>query len=907
MIDPTQQALQNGAVALEGASRQARTWVKRLARSAVSVGNEEDSLVEATMRAENLARKLAGSSQRRSSAGVFGPSQAGKSYLVSVLGRTKGQPLIADFAGDERNFIQDINPAGGKESTGLVTRFTAIPGTRDSSHPVELRLLTETDLVKILGNSFLSDFDQNKRELKLPPADKVRATIGKLESQAGPPAAHLDEVRMFDIGEYFKLNYPTTIGPLTDGGYWEALIRFGHRLPIRGRIELYSQLWAGVPEVTRIFTLMLEALERLGQVPNARAAIESLVPRERSIIDVDIVQHGLGTEADRTDLISVVPERADGSDSASVQVSRATLCALVAELKIVMKSQPWAFFEHTDMLDFPGARSREHMVNLSTDDATRAAEVRNMVRRGKVSYLFQRYTEERELACMLLCMPPKPAEVKDLTGLVRFWIGHTHGDNPAARAALPCALFFVLTWFDEELRSKPGDKPDAIRNRIEARLESSMYGLYGHEDWLQNWSNGVPFNNTYFLRNPEFPLDGVFEYEGPKGNRREIGIAEEARDQLASTRSGVIAGEKSSRHFADPGQAWDQAVAFNDGGVSHLVANLDRVLSPKLKTRQMVGRLVDQAKQLDTRLRRFYQADDDASRKDKEDALMLLRRRLAAAAKAQGFRNFVHLLQCMMLTETEVRAAFLNVGSMKSVAAAPPPSAAAAPVPAPVDDEDDFFESAMKAPAAGTTAAPPPPPPRQRDRYDDFALRLINLWTDRVRGLATRTAALAALGFESQHVGDVGNELVIAAHRLNLGQRIADNVRSQVAASNLRWDDAADRSAGLATTMVNDHVAYLGYGGLPADKRPGYPEPPQVRTRAVFEAPPIPAPGKIPDLGAQRLVLESTYFLDWGVSLKQLGLDNVSFLGGREIDEKDNRMLGEILTEIVPVTRVSAD
>ena len=38
--------------------------------------------------------------------------------------------------------------------------------------------------------------------------------------------------------------------------------------------------------------------------------------------------------------------------------------------------------------------------------------VRNMLLRGKIAYLFQRYTEERELTCMLLCMPPLPAEVR---------------------------------------------------------------------------------------------------------------------------------------------------------------------------------------------------------------------------------------------------------------------------------------------------------------------------------------------------------------------------------------------------------------------------------------------------------------------------------------------------------------
>ena len=161
MIDPIQQSLADGATSLAHASSRARAWVARIAPSASKVAAEERTLVEATRKTENLARKLGASSGRRNSAGVFGPSQAGKSYLVSVLGRSKDKPLLADFAGQTKNFIQEINPEGGKESTGLVTRFTIVRGTRDSAHPVELRLLTETDLVKIIGNSFLSDFDQH--------------------------------------------------------------------------------------------------------------------------------------------------------------------------------------------------------------------------------------------------------------------------------------------------------------------------------------------------------------------------------------------------------------------------------------------------------------------------------------------------------------------------------------------------------------------------------------------------------------------------------------------------------------------------------------------------------------------------------------------------------------------------
>lgn len=903
MIDPIQQTLLDGSQSLARASSRARAWVTRLAQSATSVANEEHSLVEATRRAENLARKLAASSGRRNSAGVFGPSQAGKSYLVSVLGRSKDKPLLVDFAGTTKNFIQEINPEGGKESTGLVTRFTIVRGTRDAQHPVELRLLTETDLVKIIGNSFLSDFDQHNRKLGLPGEDEIRAVLGKLEARARGSAAHLDEIVMFDIGEYFKANFSTSIGPLSRAGYWDALTRYGHRLDAAARAELYGLLWGQSKDLTETFALLLRTLEELGHPSTARAAIDCLVPRARSIIDVEILKQHLGTPEDQQDLVSVVPELPEGGgDGPAVKVARATLTALVAEIKVVMADKPWNFFEHTDLLDFPGARAREQMIDLPADAQERAFCVRNMLLRGKIAYLFQRYTEERELTCMLLCMPPSNQEVKDLTSLVGKWVAQTHGDTPQARSQLPCALFFVLTKFDVELVAKPGDTPESWRNRIDTRLEASMYQLYKQEEWLQNW-NGQPFANTFFLRNPGFELEGVFQYDAAAADgaspRRELGIAAPSAERIAANRQGMLDSERCRRHFTNPALAWDSAMAFNDGGVGYLVDNLERVLSPKLKTRQLAGRLVDQGGLLDGRLRRFYQAGDDASRKEKETELMNLRRRLFKVCNDRNFRNFAQLLARIKLAEADVRGAFLNVASLKIDESAPAEEANAAAEPDPWDDPW------AEAPAdTGAKAAAPAPRRRQRDRSDLFATQVLNLWTERVRGLASETPTLTALGMDAPLVIALADELVIGAHRHQLIERIAERIRTQVAAANVRWDEVADRAAGIAAVMVNDYVTHLGFGELPVAERPAMPEPPKPRVRGVFAPPPLPPHGSIPALGETRAPLEREYFLDWGVALKQLGLDNISFAGGREIEEEDNRALGEILAEMAPALKV---
>jgi hypothetical protein len=673
---------------------------------------------------------------------------------------------------------------------------------------------------------------------------------------------------------------------------------------------MYALLWGELADFTQLFVTLNAALAKLQHAAQARATLEALTPRDDSIIDVQIVLRRLNTPGDKNDLVTVLPEFADGRPTAPVKVSRAVLASLVAEIKIVIAEKPWDFFEHTDLLDFPGARSRAKQVELPSDAAERDEQVRLMLLRGKIAYLFQRYTEERELTCMLLCMPPSVAEVKDLAGMVRSWVEQTHGQTPEQRQRLACALFLVLTKFDMDFIEKEGDTAASRSSKFSRRLGASFLELYGRDQWAQDW-DGKPFDNALFLRNPAMKQPHIIRYgetrvlEDGSEQQVEVGLAGEAIPRLAEYRTGFLQSSDCQRHFRDAEAVWDAAFQLNDGGVAYLVSRLEGVLSPKLKTRQLAGRLVDQGQQLDRLLRQFYAGGDDASRKEKEAELMNLRRRLFKACTlgpARDFqvrRNFVLLLSRFKLSEIDVRGVFLNVAALKIDESAVPVASGATTS---ADDDDDDPWSVKPAGAAAATANVPALQ-RQRDRSDHFATQVLSLWTEGVRGLSSDTRALAAMGLDAQLVIALAYELVIGAYRCQLVDTIADRVRCQVVTANVRWDEVADRAAGIAAMIVNDYVSLLGFGDRPEAERPAVPEAPSPRERGVFAPPPLPR-GVIPELGTERAPLEKAYFHDWGVALRQLGLDNISFSGGREIEEADNRALGEILAQLAPTLAV---
>ena len=71
------------------------------------------------------------------------------------------------------DFIDHVNPPGAaKEATGLVTRFSCIHQETPPGFPVVLKLLSEADLVKVLGNSFFCDFDKERVVFERPGQDR---------------------------------------------------------------------------------------------------------------------------------------------------------------------------------------------------------------------------------------------------------------------------------------------------------------------------------------------------------------------------------------------------------------------------------------------------------------------------------------------------------------------------------------------------------------------------------------------------------------------------------------------------------------------------------------------------------------------------------------------------------------
>lgn len=836
---------------------------------------EYKGLVTELRRAGRLFRQCESAAGRKMCAGVFGPSQAGKSYLISALARDKVGTLLADFGGETHDFISEINPEGGKESTGLVTRFTmSRPDTLPAGFPVQIRLLSETDLVKILANTYYSDCEHKE----VPDARAISAELDKLEKFAGSANGVISLDDMEDLQDYLVKDFRAKprVQEL-ERTYFARAFELAPHLPLDNRVQLYSLIWDNVESFTRLLRILLIALEKLGYAKNAFCAITSLIPRSGSIIDVAMLE-GLGESEDEATLEVI------SANGTSVILQRSLVTALTAELTIVMQVKPDDYFDYTDLLDFPGYRSR-----YKIDDVKRELQkpgmLKEMFLRGKVAYLFQRYCAERELTSMLLCIGPSNQEVQDLPGVINDWVIATHGETPERRKGKPKALYFVLTKFDMEFEQKKG--APSVETRWDNRLHASLLDFFGKQhDWPRFWDTEGAFDNIFLLRNPNFRFDAILEYD-TEGKEKSIRLDQKA--YVDSLESAFMQSTLVAQHFSNTREAWDAAMALNEGGIQYIREKLRPLCNPSIKRLQIETTIEERQERLFARLAPFWKTDNkEEERRQKEQLGREFAAIFAGMAQVQLFGEFMHTL-CVKDTDLynlyfeadrKMRAKALEEGQnlQKQVM-----------VGSRVSSDDilsDLFGDAIPADTIQMQTG------LFKDEADNFSGSIESFWLERLHAFAEHPVLQRYFGISAKYFEAFVAELATGSRRLNLKEHIAQSLRKASQYANMDKDKIVWKQASLAANSLNAFVDWLGFN--PSEKtKEERTVPMNGRSFILFER--VDAPEAFPVLPETQSSYDRAYYTDWLRALLSLIQENVNFDGEQNINVGENARLGQIL------------
>ena len=904
MTAQQQETLAQDCASAADLTARALAWVQN-PENADLVGAESRSLVRMMRRGLRRARRLGRAAKTRMSVSVFGPSQAGKSFLVSVLARPEAGPLVADFdgPGGTLDYIREINPEGEGESTGLVTRFTMARTATPDGFPIKLTLLSEADILRTLINSFFMDGDRSEPS---PEPSQIAHHLDTFKARAGSPRAGLDEDDVYEIGEYIDSVFAREAYAVALKPFWDEAAAIAPGLSIADRATFFSLLWGGHQAFSDLYARLAGALEQLGHAEEVFAGLDALVPRDTSIIDVKTLSGA----------VDGAPLQVTTAKGHPVGLARSVVCALAAELVLPMQSLPSAMFAETDLLDFPGARNRfEQTLSKAFEDGADAI-LPELLLRGKVAYLFDRYVQNQEITSMLLCVADSNMETLDLPGLVQNWIGTTHGQRPDQRATTDCVLFMVLTKFDKHLGDSAAEGGDSTR--FERRMEASLLEKFGKgaDNWVNEWAPGAPFRNCFWLRNPNYYVDGLIEYDDAK---REQQIRPEKLGRVAELRAGCLSAPAVQRHFTDPEAAWDAALRLNDGGVSYLTAELARVCKPDSKLRQIKVQLDQLTTELTQSIAPYHVSDDVEQRiAEKQEAANRVIDDLEAALTRHRFGA---VLAALMVDQDEIEGRIARVPSSVRITSAVSSANAGPETSAMTGGQAGEQMGGQAGGQAGGLQRPGRPSRPARPRPSAVAttdatstseapdIRTMTLeqfqsetaietWIEALKRFRDDGARQRNYGLSDTASGDLVAELIHAVRRTGLARRTATQLEE--VNFGLTVEKQAQPASILGAESINGFVATLGMLDLPEADRPQV-QSPDGGSRAVFVR---PAPGdRVDDLPAQPRAVAEELWSDWVFALDAMFVANAKDGVGGEVNIEQNLALGKILGDLGGIAR----
>lgn len=563
---------------------------------------------------------------------AFGESQKGKSYVISSLLARKGQQFMVPDpkTGKEYNFVEQFNPiVRDTEATGVATRFTRSYDVPDKQFPVMVKILTLADMLSILCDTAYNDVNTHPI-IEHEDIDEFMASQERRYKRLPVVQNVIDEDDIMNIREHVEKHIGSTKAKeLLDSSFFDILARIVPHVQSQDWPSLMSKLWYDNPDITSLFVRLIKGYETLEYAKRIYVPISALLNTTTTLMSSACLQ--------QLDTITPITGNSDphlgtdllvGDGKVINGFSKSVLSAITAEIvfqipqetineqlsycldgirddvnKQRLLSKGWnrkvskEFLNTVDILDFPGARDRLKL----HEEQVKEELNKQMVLRGKVSYLFNKYNDEGLLNALMLCHDHMHLGTNMMPSLIEQWVNKNVGSTVKERTAyidrsIVSPLFLIATKFNLDMSHSVQNFGDQqIGNRWEQRYNKVYYGQLLQADsipWFNHWTEHGGFRNTYLLRD--------FKYSGINGNRLFKGYDEKAIDNgeiqhketeeldvdfHKTLRQSFISSPYVSLFFEDPELAWDSAATLNNDGATRIIENLGIVAANAKESR----------------------------------------------------------------------------------------------------------------------------------------------------------------------------------------------------------------------------------------------------------------------------------------------------------------------------------
>ena len=574
---------------------------------------EKNTLLLKLKNAQNTFRKVSDNIDSKPVIAVFGGSQVGKSYLIKNLLSSKGQPFVIRNNNKEYDFLKDINPPGvGAESTGVVTRFTVNNEVKFEEFPIKIKLLSPKDILIIILDSFFLDlkkianFDKNK---------ELDTHIKNFESNySGAKQNILTEYDILEIKEYFENHlskHTILFEGLNESRFFERIGKIIDGFEFKEWKAIFEVLWNKNQHFSTLFTKLISDLKTLNFDNVAYLSFKEVLRGEGEILDVKRLKE-LYT-CDKSTIIKL----GNGNE---IKINLSVITALTAELVFSIPNEltdSKDFLKNSDLLDFPGARSR---LAIEIEDID-SEIIPDMLLRGKVSYLFNKYSDDFNINNLLFCTNDKQLDVNEIPSLLFNWISKNIGSNAFDRnntlkdANVP-PLFVIFTFFNNQLKYDTTNDFEFANDvqKLNYKWDTRFNRFFENEivtqtkDWHIDWTKDQQnFKNFYLLRDFKYSTDS---FDGFEELGYEVKVREERTTFLDKLKESFLNFKFIQNHFDSPINSWDIATNLNNDGSELIIDNLTQVSNNLTKTNHYINKLNNLLIDLKSELNRHLHTDD---------------------------------------------------------------------------------------------------------------------------------------------------------------------------------------------------------------------------------------------------------------------------------------------------------
>ena len=547
---------------------------------------------------------------------LFGASQVGKSYLVKNLISIDGAPLQIIGTDKEYDFLKEINPqGGGAESTGVVTRF-ALQEDGNKDYPIQIKLLSIKDIVIILCDSFFSDILKMENYPNTSAFKEFCETLNEKYANNKHSQNNLTEDDIWDIKGYFSKNFNKFshyVNQIEESNFWIHVGGIISKVPSNQWTSIFSILWNKNPFFNEIFNKLVNVFESIDFQETINAPFDTVLREKGMILDVKRLKGILNNDENPIEICL--------SNEEKRSIGICQLSAITAELKLPIAQKignEKEFLNSTDLLDFPGARGRLQLGQEHID----AESCPDMFLRGKISYLFNKYSADYEINNLLFCMHDAQLEVNELPGILFDWIQTNVGKDNEERekriGSLPtCPLFVVLTFFNRQLdynkTNDSGDLNYKWQNRFITFFENQF--VTTKYNWDKRWTDSQPlFDNFYMLRDFQYSTD---IFSGFDESKSENGIHEERKEYYKRLKDSFINFPFVQSHFNNPENIWNESATPMKDGSGIILEKLKPAANNYIKTKNYTEKLEEHKEKALTILKKHLHSDNLSEKRKK--------------------------------------------------------------------------------------------------------------------------------------------------------------------------------------------------------------------------------------------------------------------------------------------------